>query len=135
MLLLQRPLLLNIASGIQSCILILFLTVSAHAQMNTLRDTYERALDAYNKHQYEQAIDLYQQIINTVPSFAPAYNGMALANQAASGDEDKTIGYLKTAVSYDPRMSQAYDNLGRIYYGRGEINLAQENLEDRKSVV
>ncbi len=62
-------------------------------------------------------------------AFAPAYNGMALANQAASGDEDKTIEYLKTAISYDPKMSQAYDNLGRIYYGRQDVDHAQEYFE------
>jgi tetratricopeptide (TPR) repeat protein len=72
---------------------------------------------------------LYQQIIKAVPNFAPAYNGMALANQAASGDEDKTIEYLKTAISYDPKLTQAYDNLGRIYYGREDVDHAQEYFE------
>jgi len=71
----------------------------------------------------------YQQIIKVVPTFAPAYNGMALVNQAASGDEDKTIEYLKTAISYDPKLTQAYDNLGRIYYGREDVDNAQAYFE------
>ena len=54
---------------------------------------------------------------------------MALANQAAAGDEDKTIEYLKTAISYDPKLVQAYDNLGRIYYGRQDMDHAQEYFE------
>jgi tetratricopeptide (TPR) repeat protein len=54
---------------------------------------------------------------------------MALANQAASGDEDKTIEYLKIAISYDPKLTQAYDNLGRIYYSRQDIDHAQEYFE------
>ena len=94
-----------------------------------LRDIYERAVNAYSKQQYDQAIDLYQQIIKVAPTFAPAYNGMALANQAAGGDEDKTIEYLKTAISYDPKLTQAYDNLGRIYYGRQDMDHAQEYFE------
>ncbi|MBF0571681.1 MAG: tetratricopeptide repeat protein [Candidatus Omnitrophica bacterium] len=97
--------------------------------MQVLKDTYERAVNAYDRQQYDQAIELYQQIIKVAPGFAPAYNGMALANQAASGDENKTIEYLKTAVSYDPKMSQAYDNLGRIFYGRQDVDHAQEYFE------
>ena len=107
----------------------LFCTTSAHAQMEAVRATYERAEDAYNKQQYEQAMGLYQQIIKVVPGFAPAYNGMALANQAAAGDEDKTIEYLKTAISYDPNLAPAFDNLARIYYGRQDIDHAQEYFE------
>ncbi len=101
----------------------------AYAQSVDLRALYERASQAYNNQQYAQAIDLYQQIIKVVPNFAPAYNGMAMANQAASGDENKTIEYLKTAISYDPKLAAAYDNLGRIYYGRQDIDHAQENFE------
>ncbi len=97
--------------------------------METLRVLYEQAVNAYSQQRYEEAMTIYQQIIKAVPNFAPAYNGMALANQAALGDEDKTIEYLKTAVSYDPKMTQAYDNLGRIYYGRQDINQSQEYFE------
>jgi len=106
-----------------------FCAPTAHAQLDGLKDLYERAVNAYNKQQYDQAITLYQQIIKVVPTFAPAYNGMALANEAASGDEDKTIEYLKTAISYNPNMPQAYDNLGRIYYGRQDMDQAQEYFE------
>jgi tetratricopeptide (TPR) repeat protein len=107
----------------------LFPLTEAYAQVSVLKDLYERAINAYNKQQYDQAMSFYQQIIKVAPSFAPAYNGMALVNQAASGDEDKTIEYLKTAISYDPKMTQAYDNLGRIYYGRQDVDHAQEYFE------
>jgi tetratricopeptide (TPR) repeat protein len=102
---------------------------SAFAQSIDLKGVYERAVNAYDSRQYDQAMELYQKIIKVVPTFAPAYNGMALVNQAASGDEDKTIEYLKTAISYDPKMTQAYDNLGRIYYGREDVDHAQEYFE------
>ena len=116
-----RPLLL-------SFILILICAATAQAQVD-LRDVYERAVKAYDSQQYDQAMDLYGQIIKAVPTFAPAYNGLALTNQAAQGDEDKTIEYLKTAISYDPKMVTAYDNLGRIYYGRQDMDHAQEFFE------
>jgi tetratricopeptide (TPR) repeat protein len=97
--------------------------------MEGLKDIYERAVNAYGKQQYDQAMDLYGQIIKLAPTFAPAYNGMALANQAAGGDEEKTIQYLKTAISYDPNLTQAYDNLGRIYYGRQDVDHAEEYFQ------
>ena len=109
--------------------ILLFCITAPRVQAVDLRDLYERAVNAYEKQQYSQAIELYGQIIKAVPTFAPAYNGMALANQASSGDEDKTIEYLKTAISYDPKLVQAYDNLGRIYYGRQDVDHAQEYFE------
>jgi len=108
---------------------IFLFSTAVFAQMVNLKDVYERAIEAYGRRQYDQAIELYQQIIKAVPNFAPAYNGMALANQAAEGDENKTIEYLKTAISYDPKLTQAYDNLGRIYYGRQDVDHAQEYFE------
>ena len=113
------------------CLSLIFFvcTPTARAQMEELKNVYERAVNAYNSQQFDQAIDLYQKLIKVAPTFAPAYNGLALANQASGGDEDKTIGYLKTAISYDPKMAQAYDNLGRIYYGRQDIDQAQGYFE------
>ncbi len=107
------------------CLFLLIQCVPVFAQMEGLRDLYEKAVNAYNKQQYAQAIEFYGQIIKTVPTFAPAYNGMALANQAASGDENKTIEYLKKAISYDPKLALAYDNLGRIYYSRQDVDNAE----------
>jgi tetratricopeptide (TPR) repeat protein len=113
-----------------SLLFIFFIYITpAHAQLEQLKNIYERAVNAYGSQQYDQAIDLYQKIIKVAPTFAPAYNGLALANQASGGDEDKTIEYLKTAISYDPKMVQAYDNLGRIYYGRQDVDESQEYFE------
>jgi len=114
-----------------TCCLIILLTliISPCAQAQNLKDVYIGAVTAYEHQQFDKAMEMYQQIIKYAPNFAPAYNGMALANQAMSGDEDKTIQYLKTAISYDPRMSQAYDNLGRIYYTRQDVDQSEEYFE------
>jgi tetratricopeptide (TPR) repeat protein len=113
-----------------TCLIVFsFGILSAQAQSIDIRGLYERAVNAYDNQQYDQAMGFYQQIIKAVPTFAPAYNGMALVNQAAAGDEDKTIEYLKTAISYDPKLTQAYDNLGRIYYGREDVDNAQGYFE------
>lgn len=118
----------------QIALFIFFFITPAHAQMEALKDLYQRAINAYDTQHYQEAIDLFEQIVKAAPSFAPAYNGMALANQAAAGDEDKTISYLKTAISYDPKLVQAYDNLGRIYYGRQDVDDAQVYFEKALAV-
>jgi tetratricopeptide (TPR) repeat protein len=97
--------------------------------MEALKDLYQRAAEAFDHQQYGQAIELYQQIVKVAPNFAPAYNGLAMANQASSGDEDQTIAYLKTAISYDPKMTQAYDNLGRIYFAREDMQNSEQYFE------
>jgi len=126
------------ASIARRSLLLLFILFSSpilgHAQAQNLRDLYESAVNAYSHQQFDQAIEFYQKILNVVPTFAPAYNGMALANQAASGDENKTIEYLKTAISYDPKMAQAYDNLGRIYYSREDVPQAEKYFEKAVSI-
>ena len=122
--LLKRPHLLLL-----SVFAFLFFIPSAHAQIEDLKQLYEQAVSAYDNQQYDQSIKMYQQILKVMPNFAPAYNGMALANQAAGGDEDKSIEYLKTAIGFNPKLVQAYDNLGRIYYGRQDVAQAESYFE------
>lgn len=107
-------------------VLLLFSSANAQNQNGELRELYERAVNAYSKQQFDQAALIYKEIIKAAPTFAPAYNGLALVNQAVAGDENKTIEYLKTAVSYDPKLGQSYDNLGRIYYARQDVDHAEE---------
>lgn len=118
------------SAPLTACVLIFsFCVPLAYAQMQNFKDVYERAVNAYNKEQYDQALDLYQQLIKAAPGFAPAYNGLALTIQASSGDQDKTIEYLKMAVGYDPKMTEAYVNLGRIYFGRQDFDPAEAYFE------
>jgi len=126
---LKRPRLFLHKSILCLAVLLFLGGFPVHAQMQNLRDVYERAVNAYNNKQYDQAMDLYGQLIKAAPQFAPSYNGMALAIQASSGDEDKAIEYLKTAVGYDPKMTQAFVNLGRIYFSRQDFDHAEEYFE------
>ncbi len=105
----------------------LFSNTILHAQ--SVKDTYEQAVDAYNKGQFKQAAELYGQIIQVLPTFAPAYNGLGLAVKSDTGDDEKAIEYFKLAIHYDAGYAQSYDNLGRIYYARQDFDLAQANFE------
>lgn len=106
----------------------IFLPINV-AQSQSIKDTYEQAVDAYNAGRFQDAVNLYQQIIQLMPNFAPAYNGLGLAVNSATGDEDEAIHYFKKAISYDPQYVQSYDNLGRLYYARQDYDLAKANFE------
>ncbi len=108
---------------------IIFLFPTSILCAQSVKDVYEQAVEAYNKGQFKQAIDLYGQIIQVLPTFAPAYNGLGLAVKGDVGDEEKAIEYFKLAIHYDPQYAQSYDNLGRIYYERQDFDLAQASFE------
>ncbi len=95
----------------------------------TLRDMYESAMDFYNKGQYDQAIEVYQQIIKDMPQFAPAYIGLGLALKDKGADVDEVLYYYKTAVEKDPTNSQAIEQLGRLYYSIGQMDKARASFE------
>ena len=92
----------------------LFLGVSPVAAEG-LKDVYEQAVDAYNKSDFERASNIYQNILQYVPNFVPAYYGLGLIAQRVSTEEE-AIHYFKLAVQYNPQYAPAYENLGRIYH-------------------
>lgn len=94
------------------------------ADAATLREMYESAVEAYNKGQYDQAIEIYQDINKQLPQFAPAYIGLGLCLKAKGADPEEVLYYYKTAVDKDPTNAQAYDQLGRLYYSNGQTDKA-----------
>lgn len=90
---------------------------------------YESAVDAYNAGQYDQSVELYQQIIKEVPQFAPAYIGLGLVLKAKGADIEEVLYYYKMAVEKDPANAEALEQLGRLYYSLGQMNKAKEVFE------
>ncbi len=91
----------------------------------TVRELYEQAVDAYNKQDFEQAVDFYQQTIKMAPNFAPAYIGMGLALKSKNADTDEVLYYYKTAVEMDPTNTQALEQLGRLYHSMNQLDKAE----------
>ena len=81
-------------------ILFIFLTIfflpNAYAQ--SIKELYMKAAQSYTSGQYEAAMEFYKQIIQQVPNFAPAYNGLGLALKESGGDSDEVINYYKMAI-------------------------------------
>ena len=106
-----------------------FVSFSTLVSAATLRDTYEAAVDAYNKGQYDQAISIYEEINKQTPEFAPAYIGLGLALKARGADADEILYYYKVAVEKDPTSIQALEQLGRLYYAMGRLDNARASFE------
>lgn len=90
---------------------------------------YESAVDAYNKGDYDQAIEIYKAINKEAPQFAPAYIGIGLSMKAKGAEAEEVLYYYKLAVDKDPSNVQILDQLGRLYYSLGQMDKAKNIFE------
>lgn len=75
-------------------------------------------LDIYNSGQYvDEAITEYQRALETYMDSAQIYFKIGQAHYH-KGDIDKSINYLKTAISKDPKIAKAYYLLAEAYTKR-----------------
>ncbi|HLH08286.1 MAG TPA: tetratricopeptide repeat protein [Terriglobales bacterium] len=77
---------------------------------------------------YDQAEDVFKQLINSDPSDAQSLNylGYILADRGVRLDE--ALGYIKRAVQIDPQNGAYLDSLGWAYYKLGNYDLAEDYL-------
>ncbi len=109
-------------------IFVLFVSPPAFAQQAQAQKIYEQAVAAFERGDYQSAIDGYNQLILDVPRFSMAYMGMALALKGSGAEDAEVLYYFKKAIEIDPNNAQAYDQLGRHYYSGGKYNQAEEML-------
>jgi len=81
---------------------------------------------------YEQAEELFRQVIANDPKNATALNylGYMMADRGVRLEE--ALNYIKRAISLDPQNGAYLDSLGWAYFKLGKYDLAEENL--RKAV-
>lgn len=84
--------------------------------------TYER------QKKYEQAEDMFRQVLNIDPQNAGVLNylGYMLADRGVKLDEALTM--IKKAVDLDPSNGAYLDSLGWAYYKVGKYELAEDSL-------
>jgi len=99
----------------------------AFSDINLVKEKFEQAMLAFRQKDHQKAIALFEETIAMAPSFAQAYNYMAMAHYEMDSDEIETIRLLEKAIEIDPELSIAYDNLGKIYYGLGKFDEAEKN--------
>ena len=81
---------------------------------------------------YEQAEELFRQVIANDPKNATALNylGYMMADRGVRLEE--ALNYIKRAISLDPQNGAYLDSLGWAYFKLGKYDIAEENL--RKAV-
>ena len=107
-------------------ILFLLNLTSQIARAETIREVYEKGDAAYAKGDYAAAIQYYEKVTEMNPKFAPGFNALGLAQKANNAKLSEVAWYFKTAVELDPNYAEAYDNLGKAYYGLGHFDKAEE---------
>ncbi len=91
-----------------------------------IREVYEKGDAAFAQGHYKEAITYFEQVTKMNPKFAPGFNALGLAMKADSADLAEVAWYFKTAIELDPQYSEAYDNLGKAYYGLGYFDKAEQ---------
>lgn len=89
-------------------------------------ELFNRALNAHDANNLEEAYDLYAQVIAADPTMEIAYNniGMVLIDL---GNYQEAIGYLKKAVELKPDYAEPYNNLGFVCRRIGDDKEAARN--------
>ncbi|MHC8320156.1 tetratricopeptide repeat protein [Pseudomonas sp. GB2N2] len=81
--------------------------------------------------QYEEALALLDTLKN--PNTAKALNYRGYATRKL-GRTDEGIGYYLQSVKLDPQYAQVREYLGEAYVIKGRLDLAQEQLQQIKSI-
>jgi tetratricopeptide (TPR) repeat protein len=80
-------------------------------------DWLQKANNALEMEELDDAILLYQKAIELDPQYSNAYNNLGAAYRH-KGDIDKAIAFTEKAIALEPKNSKAYNNLGIIYYDK-----------------
>ncbi len=86
-------------------------------------------MNAQQQGRYDDAIALFEEILKSAPSFAPAYVGIAQQIESKGGDLEEIVYYLKKAIAVDASNVMAYEHLGRIYQAAGQFDKAIDVFE------
>ncbi len=79
-----------------------------------------KAIEAYNKGDYQKAIDLFSSVLETEHSSAELYNNIALCYSSIGDSEKAEKNFLK-AQELNPKLPQIYINLADIYYKKKDF--------------
>ena len=86
---------------------------------------YVQATELEAQRQYTEALPLYRQVLEAMPSFTPAYAKLAMAHYRRT-EWDEALRYAKTALSHDTYHPEAN-------YVYGLVNAQLQQIDDAKS--
>lgn len=84
------------------------------------KEKVDKALEHYNKGEYQKAIDIFSSVLETCQNNAELYNNIGLC-YANLNDFDKAEKNYLRAQELNPKLPQIYINLADIYYRRKDM--------------
>jgi tetratricopeptide (TPR) repeat protein len=93
------------------------------ASMSTTAQTLALALDYHRAGSYQQAEQLYREILRTEPRHVDALQLLGLALYHL-GQKDLAVEYLRTALRYKPDFAEVHNNLCNILTQQGKLDEA-----------
>ncbi|KKL15344.1 hypothetical protein LCGC14_2506530 [marine sediment metagenome] len=92
---------------------------------NTIRELHLRGMEAYDRHDYDEAITLLTELDTVNPRMADVLNRLGIMH-SLKGDLHKAVIYLQRSVSLNPAYTEAALNLTITYNDLGETEKAHE---------
>ena len=81
------------------------------------KEKVDKAIELYQKGEYQKAIDAFSSVLETCADNAELYNNIALCYANLKDYDKAEKNYLK-ALELNPKLPQVYINLSDIYYRR-----------------
>ncbi len=103
-------------------------TEKAPAYSPAVAARLNEALDAMRRGAAEEAINLYQGILDQDAQVLPALQNLA-ALTSGRGETERAIGYLQRAARLDPTYLPAQVALAQLWLGSGQLEQARATLE------
>lgn len=94
---------------------------------NPVKQKYEAATMAFSRGKYDQAITLYEEVIDMYPRLPQAYYYLGMAHRQKGTKAEDTVWLFEKAVELDPQYAQAHEVLSKILYEQGEFDAALEH--------
>lgn len=118
----RRPLTFRLAA-----VIILLTCSAAHAQ-TAPKVLFDAGVAKYKEGKYQDAVDIFSELIMAVPDNAPAYKnrGVALLNL---GKPDFAINDFTKAIGLEPDMKGIYSNLGAAWHYKEEYDKAIDSYD------
>lgn len=110
-----------------------FVSVSELAIPQRARKEFAKASQSFAKRNWTQARDRLNKAISFYPSYAGAYNNLAVA-YAHLGDADSERQALEKAIALDSHFALAHLNFGRMDLQRGKIPDAMTELNTAEAL-
>jgi tetratricopeptide (TPR) repeat protein len=87
-------------------------------------ELYDEAIDLYAEERYDDAIAVYNRVLEVDAKFTDAVHGLAMCYQA-KGDLDAAIELTKRYIEQEPEDILAFTNLSMFYQKKGMIKEAE----------